>query len=216
MALSPRLSSVQALLTYALYSKLQFVHACKLGKRPQFGMYEASWISGSLGAGPLLLIGGVLGLVGLQKKNATYMNVCRGLKLAQMALAVSGALIVLLNMDEVSNQVVDDWIADMVDEAKRNHEDPPVLDRNMLLSVVVSMLRSQNLTSIAFWVLLGGYSLLLIHSVFHWLSESVDLDKADVVVMLPPRSMDQVQSVRVQYATPLLQGQSPSIPVSIS
>ena len=162
------------------------------------------------------MTGGIIGLVGIQKKSAVYLNVFRGLKLAQILLAVVGALLVLLNLDEIASQVTDETIADILDEAKQKHEEPPVIDRNGILRAVTLMLRILNFGSVAFWLIVGGYVLFLIHSVYKWFSEGVDVEQPEIIIMLPPRSHDNDQTSRVQYATPLLQGQTPSIPVRIS
>lgn len=166
----------------------------------------------SSATGLLSILGGALGLVGLQKTSWTHLRYYRIVKAVQILLVVVSSTIVLLNMHEIAPQLADEIIEQIKEAAKETGNPEPEIDRKMIIEQVVFGLTISSCTSMFLWLTLGMYALYMIHSLSLWFKRGADPNQPQFTIAIPPVD----QSGQVQYVTPLLQGQSPSIPLSIS
>jgi hypothetical protein len=182
-------------------------------------MYELSWILASVSQGLLAVAGGSVGIVGMQKRNARFLKLYSYVKLIQYILMMASCIIVMVNVSEIANRLTDEIIEQMIDDAKAKNKDPPVIDKDLLLAKVFSVLNATCRITIILWNTLGLYGLYIIHSLSMWFSEGHDPSRPRFIVSVPPESTVQLSDAqnvtpsRIQYATPLLHGQETYIPV---
>ena len=158
--------------------------------------------------GFLAVLGGVLGLIGVQNDRIPSLSLCRILKLAQLAMIIASCLMVLCNLDDISWELAQEMI----------DSDHPDIDPGVLEERVRSSLYSEVLSSGVFWVLYLLYSLISIHSLLSFIKRGVNADQQQLILTIPPDA-DMLAISRPQihadnYASPLLHGQHAEIPVS--
>ena len=156
------------------------------------------------------LIGGLCGLYGVQKKSGPFINYYRMVKAMQVLLAIASAVVVITDISNIAPYLADEYIEDAVDEAKAAGLPPPDIDRVKLIQMLTRYLLLTSAGSIIMWSLLGGYGLYIIHSLSVWYKRGSDPSDPQFTVSIPE------PGPRIQYATPLLQGQSTTIPISQS
>ncbi len=182
---------------------------------PDIGPYELSMTLSNTASGLLGILGGTVGLVGMQKKNPQYLNIYKSLKVVQILLITVASSIVLWYLSEIVPPLADELIEEIKERAREAHEPEPHIDRNQVMALVRFSLKFTSVSSIILWVVLGGYAVYIIHSLSIWYKNGVDPSQPRYTVSVPPYATNVEGRGRVQYATPLLQGQSPAIPVSI-
>jgi len=180
-------------------------------------MYELSWVISSCAQGVLSIMGGIIGLAGLQKRNARFMHIYKVIKLVQYALVLSSCFIIIYNLQEITTTLTEETITEIMDEARARHENPPKIDKDMLWDQVHTFLKISCAFTMSLWTLLGLYGVYIIHSLGKWYGKGGDPHQPRFVVSIPQSESGGAVVTRPQtlYATPLLQGQSPTIPVGI-
>ena len=164
------------------------------------------------------MLGGTVGLVGLQKRSVRFLGYYAIVKAVQFVLILVSSILVLTYLDDIVPELVSEIIDAAREEAKEAGEPEPVLDRNLLESRMALTLWASSHVSISMWSTLGLYSIYIISSLRNKWQESPASNRRFVVSIPtnPTESSENQQGTRIQYATPLLQGQSPSIPVSVT
>lgn len=163
-------------------------------------------------------MGGFVGLIGVQKKSTKWLSIFAVTKLIQIAIGIRMALLESSHITEVSFETADFIIARLTEEAIANHNDPPTIDRNELIISARGSCMQEAIVSLVFWFTVGLYCFYMILSLRCWLHNNVDPSEPQLIVRLPPHSVEltQLEAVeRVQYATPFLQGQASVIPVEM-
>ena len=173
-------------------------------------MYQFSWLLGKIASSFCALIGGIIGLIGVQRKSGSVMGYYRLVKALQITLAIVAAVIVIADVSNIAPDMADRYIEELDEEAKAAGIPPPQIDRSQLIHVLTRNLLIASAGSITIWSTFGGYGLYMIHSLTLWYKQGSDPSGPQFLVSLPQ------PEPRFRYATPLLQGQSPTIPVSQS
>jgi hypothetical protein len=183
----------------------------QLSYAPDFGMYELSWIISSLAEGFLAIVGGCIGIIAVQKKHARFAASYSYIKALQYICMVVSCMIILFNIQDIAEQLTDETIQRMMEEAERKHANPPKIDRPALLDSVVMYLNVSSQISLIQWTTLGLYGFYIIHSLGRWYAEGRDPSERRITVGIE----SHIEIDRVQHVSPLLQGQTPTIPIAI-
>ena len=183
----------------------------QLSYAPDFGMYELSWLVSSFAEGFLAIVGGCIGVVAVQKKSASLASSYSYIKALQYICMVIACLMILLNIQDIADQLTDETIARMIEDAERKHMDPPKIDRESMLMSVSVYLDVSCKISLVQWTTLGLYGFYIIHSLGRWYREGRDPSERRITISIDPQS----EGRQVHNISPLLQGQTPTIPVAI-
>ena len=174
-------------------------------------MYELSWIVSSVSEGFLAIVGGLIGIQAVQRKDARSALSYSYIKVLQCVCMFVSCMMILFYIQDISERLTDETIEQMIEEAQRKHADPPKIDRPVILESVYLYLQATCRISLIQWTTLGLYGFYIIHSLGRWYAEGRDPGERRLTVSINP----QMEGVRVQHVSPLLQGQSPAIPVAI-
>ena len=159
-------------------------------------------------------------MVGMQKRSSKFMKIYTLVKAIQIVLVLITSYLVLTNIIAIANEMADEEIERESEDARRHGEAPPKIDREALVIICRLYLMATTRMALIFWCTLGTYSLYVIQSLSTWYARGSDPAEPRVIVTVPPYAQDapmtELQSgSRIQYATPLLQGQSPAIPIAV-
>jgi len=170
-----------------------------------------SWIISSLAEGSLAIIGGSLGVISVQRKSARLALSYSYIKALQYICMVVSCMMILFNIQDIAEQLTDETIAQMIEDAERRHADPPKIDRDSLFGSVLLYLNVSCKISLIQWSTLGLYGFYIIHSLGRWYAEGRDPSERRIAISIEP----QIEGVQIQNISPLLQGRTPIIPVAI-
>ena len=181
-------------------------------------MYRLSWVVGAFATSFLACIGSLMGFWGVQRKSWVILNYYRVIKALQLILVIASSVIVLMNLSDIAPSLADEIIQEIDEAAQEAGEPIPIIDRKKLIEKVTMGLIASSIGSIMLWITFGLYALYIIHSLYTWYKRGSDPTMQSFFVSLPPPEMGGQSGVapQIQYATPLLQGQSPSIPLSVA
>ena len=164
-------------------------------------------------SGPLAALAGFLGLRGLQKSSPKLLNTYRFLKAIQVTLVIASALLALCDLNAVVEEQVDEVIARLEKEAADRGWPDPVIDRDALTKTMLTAIKGVTVTTLTLWSTCGMYGLYVIHSLAEIMRRGFNVGATQFEVRLPETAHE---AGRIQYESPLLQGQSPTIPVRIN
>ena len=146
-----------------------------------------------------------MGKIGLQTGKIVLMVLYRWVKVIQMLLATIAYIIIIREVDSISNA-----IAQFIAEQYHIESRLP-----LILSIVEKALIYYAAFSLFFWAFFHGHCLLVIHLIIRTARESSAPPSRPFLLTLPLVSGSQ-EEARVRYAHPSLHGQSTRIPVSLS
>ena len=154
-------------------------------------------------------MGGFVGIHGVQKKDAKSVLLYSYIKGLQNICMLVSCFMILTNMDTIADKLADETIEELIEEAARKHMDPPKIDRDQVYNYIVQSLQLSCYLTMLLWSTLGLYGYYIIHSLGKWYQAGLDPAARRLQISVPS------ESSRIQYVSPLLQGQTPMIPVAI-
>lgn len=152
-------------------------------------------------------------MLGIQGKSLRSLTSFSILKSFQVILALVIAILIFANLEEVSSEMMDEYIRESTDEADHAGITPPEIDRHAVLPFVEKALYIYSLMTVATSLLVDLYGVYLSWSIVSWYKLGIIPSETFARISLVP-ILTEATNRELQYVSPQLQGQQPLIPVA--